>query len=730
MCAGTATTQTHLGFFIFIQMNITIFPGANIPTNPTVIDSAEVVEKIKSGFWSDRIDKINTLPYNSAEQRELKKKLPAIVWQGVFNYRSDSGLIQHSGLIACDFDKIPEQEMQLYYDTLTAHESVYCLFRSPRRNGYKCIFRITADPEHHKAYALGLKELFRDSLYYDHFDDISRLCFVSSDEDIYFNPDAKIYNVKRYETNNTKHEVVDLPDLTDKEAEKVLDMLVKWLNKKLDYADGYKHTYLVKLYSALNRYGVNKDDAINLVYNHFGHIENVEHVSFNDFQKIANDIYKRYSHQHNISKYIEGSEPQHTEGEAYEINKIPFPIEVFPNAIQNLISELNTTMAFPKDFTAVAIMWAFATLNGNKYKLKVKNGWIAPSLFWFCVMGDSGTTKSHPLNFIRQPIIDIDFASKADYDLAMDAYKAADERGKKPKFKQIILNDPTIESLQVAHEINKRGVALFKDELISMFTDMNRYKKGSDEQFWLESFNNKSYVINRISREPVSLENIMITVLGGAQPDVISNIIADYTDSGFINRFLFTMPETNISRLNKLELKQDWIEWWEMQVRTINTYCRYFDSKDTVIVTMSDDAFNELIKIDDNLSRMQESDMETVYMRNYISKIKTYIPRFGLLIWLMDLFLITETEFIVSAEMMKRAEKLGNYFIESARVLFSYSESKKEMKGVEAKLGGKTKNEKILELAAKGFKGVEIAKQLNTSKTYVSRILAESKKKS
>ena len=56
---------------------------------------------------------------------------------------------------------------------------------------------------------------------------------------------------------------------------------------------------------------------------------------------------------------------------------------------------------------------------------------------------------------------------------------------KKPRKSQFIADDITIEALVDLHQESKNSVGVFKDELAGWFKDMNKYREGSDLQFWL-----------------------------------------------------------------------------------------------------------------------------------------------------------------------------------------------------------------------------------------------------
>jgi len=72
-------------------------------------------------------------------------------------------------------------------------------------------------------------------------------------------------------------------------------------------------------------------------------------------------------------------------------------------------------------------------------------------------------------------------------------------------------------------------------------------------------------------------------------------------------------------------------------------------------------------------------------------------------------------------------KSISNNHIRSAKYVFSESETRQEIESVTSKMNGSTKIEKIIALAAKGFKQVEIARQLATPKSYVSKVLKETK---
>jgi hypothetical protein len=218
----------------------------------------------------------------------------------------------------------------------------------------------------------------------------------------------------------------------------------------------------------------------------------------------------------------------------------------------------------------------------------------------------------------------------------------------------------------------------------------------------------------------------MINILGGIQPAILTKITREFAGNGMIDRFLFTTNETGIYPISKKDIGIEWMDWWKRCVIDLNNYISYLESSDTIMLNLTEDAMDMMIEIDSYFCSIQKSDDETNSLKGYISKIKTYLPRFALLMWIFDM-LFKGGSLDVTADHMARAKKICDYFIASAKYVFSESETRQEIESVTSKMNGSTKVEKIIALAAKGFKQVEIARQLSTPKTYVSRVLKEAK---
>lgn len=409
-----------------------------------------------------------------------------------------------------------------------------------------------------------------------------------------------------------------------------------------------------------------------------------------------------------------------------ERKQIDFPIDIFPVFLRNYIIEAKRTLQFTPDYFAVSIMSAIASVNGNKYKVRVKNGWDAQSIFWFAIVGEPGVMKTHPLTTALKPIRKIDDASFDRYQAELYEYNSMDVKDKKgypkPFFRQILVQDSTLEALHKMHVLNPRGILMYKDELIGFMQDMNKYRNGSDEAFWLESFNNGSITINRAGADTMKLNNICINLIGTIQPDVLADVVSKQGENGLIDRFLFTESQSKINRFSLESIDEDYNAWYNKLMQDVHAAFSYYKDSDTIYLQLDADQLKFMQKIDEKLCKIQEDD-ELSHMRNYVNKLKTYYPRFVLMCALLEKF--DENDVKVTLKCMENAEKLCDYFLNSAMNVFADTSKKTDINEISAKIKGLGTSEKIVELYKKGVKKADIARQLKVSRANVTQVLTK-----
>lgn len=266
----------------------------------------------------------------------------------------------------------------------------------------------------------------------------------------------------------------------------------------------------------------------------------------------------------------------HVNGLRKDTQQNPFPVEVFPEAVQEIITGTNESLKYPIDFIGASILYAVSVSIGNTRRIEVMKGWQENAVLYLSIVGRAGTNKSHPISFALKPIEQRDElkfqeyqAKKQEYDTISALTKNEREQQGysdpiKPVWEQHLITDFTPEALTDVHKHNKRGIGVYVDELASWFKNFNRYNKGSEEQFWLSVWSGKPIRINRKTSEPIYLPLPFISVAGTIQPGVLNELANNRTENGFLDRLLFVMPD-NLKKeyWSETELNPKIVENWQ-----------------------------------------------------------------------------------------------------------------------------------------------------------------------
>jgi hypothetical protein len=199
--------------------------------------------------------------------------------------------------------------------------------------------------------------------------------------------------------------------------------------------------------------------------------------------------------------------------------------------------------------------------------------WSEPCTLWTAIIGDSGTGKTPGLDVSKRALSTIEYNRRGkiaelrrEHETRQEAARAAQKKWKaevqdaidnnrpapampanasdpgnftEPR---LYVSDATVERLAVLLQARPSGIQFIGDELAGLFLNFGRYNGGQDKEFWLESWNGKHYVVERMGRPAVAVERLLVGVTGGFQPDkLIRSFKGD--DDGIYARFLFGWPD-------------------------------------------------------------------------------------------------------------------------------------------------------------------------------------------
>jgi hypothetical protein len=253
-----------------------------------------------------------------------------------------------------------------------------------------------------------------------------------------------------------------------------------------------------------------------------------------------------------------------------------FPVEVLPASLHDWLLRAARGAGVTSGHVAVPLLGIASSLIGTARRVRASRPWSEPMSTWVALIGFSGTGKTPGLDVTRRVISLIERGRKekiAEMQRAHEtrAQKAKAERKKweqamadavennlpappKPPSAmepgpfvapRLCVSDSTIERLAVLLEVRPQGMAFVADELARLFLNMKRYSRGQDNEFWLEAWNGKHFVVERQGRPPVVLDYLLVGITGGFQPDKLARAF-EGDDDGMYARFLFAWPEEPI----------------------------------------------------------------------------------------------------------------------------------------------------------------------------------------
>ena len=360
----------------------------------------------------------------------------------------------------------------------------------------------------------------------------------------------------------------------------------------------------------------------------------------------------------------------------------PFPLDVLPQKMRDIVTEANAVLGFPKDYLAMSMLTAMSAAIGNTHKVEHMEGWQEYCILFVALVGRPGANKSHPLSFAMQPLIDFDAEQSAIFNEAMKRYGAAmelppkeraangyDTNPAEPRRIRFTMQDVTPEAVHRILSENPRGLCLYADELAAWFKNFNRYNNGSESEFWMSVFNHKVAMSDRKSSQSgVFIANPFLCVIGTIQPKVLGELAAGNRNAnGFMERFLFVVPDDQSKVKWSSERKTpsfDIVAAWREIISKLTDIVPTVDTNGNVIpenVQFAPEAFDRLVKWQNDYTdkcNAEESDTQTAIA----SKLEIYAVRFCLLLAVADWATGAKKKKAIDTAVVERSILLTEYF--------------------------------------------------------------------
>ncbi|WP_296538879.1 DUF3987 domain-containing protein [Rhizorhabdus sp.] len=267
-----------------------------------------------------------------------------------------------------------------------------------------------------------------------------------------------------------------------------------------------------------------------------------------------------------------------------------------------LIAEIAEGSGAPVDYVALSYIVACASLIGGKRRVSPWGGWSEPCIVWAACVGDPSSNKSPAIDATTGPFRMIETDHAASHDERLRQWEATVERAKaeqavwvesvkqatkdnagtpskpidavipdEPVRRRLMVMDATPEAVGAILSGNPSGTLHLRDELAGWLLSFDRYSPGGRE-FWLEAYGGRAHVIDRKgSKGPLRIPFNGVSVLGGIQPEKLSECLLSGSDDGLVARFLWAWPRPNqfrrprsvadIYKLESIYRRLDGLSW-------------------------------------------------------------------------------------------------------------------------------------------------------------------------
>lgn len=380
---------------------------------------------------------------------------------------------------------------------------------------------------------------------------------------------------------------------------------------------------------------------------------------------------------------------QSLESSGGHIRTPDFPIHIFPQQIQQIITCYCSTLNLNIDYAAVTVLYAFSVALGGHYSLTVKRGWTELPTLFVALVGKPGINKSGPISIFTQPLekLEKDLFKRFldEYSIFKKGRSAKKENGvfsaitDEPVRRQLVIKDATQEAMLKALYDNPHGFAGIYDELAAFLKSFNKYKTGGgDEEVMLSLFSGKSISVNRKSSEPIFIEKPFVSIIGSIQPQVLINLLGNNKiDNGLTHRFLFAFPDSVIREDLSDDDVPEYIE--ELYQTFINRILisEFFhaDGYPARKITLSKDGYEAYKifrrRINETINNEKSDAISGIY-----AKLDTYSLRIALILHVIRTG-CKEPEinpYQVSADTFRKAVELIEYFEHNALKVFKLME--------------------------------------------------------
>lgn len=227
-----------------------------------------------------------------------------------------------------------------------------------------------------------------------------------------------------------------------------------------------------------------------------------------------------------------------------EKKKIKFPVNVLPEPARKYFQNLEEYSNFSMEYLAGSFLAMCSIYIGNKNKVRYSESFSTGVPLWVTIVGSSSTMKTPAIKKAFEPLMDLEVKNHELYKKELESYNPEVHKNK-PKEKQLVIDDFTIESLYKILSFNPNGLIIKRDELDGLLAETGRYNSGGQEQKLLSLYSGVPSRVNRKKdNESFMTECGFLSMIGGIQTEILPNLLnQERMNNGFIGRILFVVDQ-------------------------------------------------------------------------------------------------------------------------------------------------------------------------------------------
>lgn len=285
-------------------------------------------------------------------------------------------------------------------------------------------------------------------------------------------------------------------------------------------------------------------------------------------EKHGKDVRDFLNEGGDMREMIESAEPVDDEGDSRQRQRLSwqrFPTQALPSECAALVKASAAKADVDECMVALPVLTALSGAVGLTRMIRDRNGHSEFGIIWTVVVADAGSRKSSSRREALAAIENINRELRRQNATNEATFRADDkifrarlkEWNKKqdgdppeppsaPPRLRLIIQDQTIETVQILLGDNHRGLIATPDELNALMSSFGRYAAkgdgGPDQAFWCAAYEGDSYHVDRVARE-VFIPRCGVAVCGGIQPGIAQEVFqGSNAHSGFSARFVMSMP--------------------------------------------------------------------------------------------------------------------------------------------------------------------------------------------